>query len=113
MRPGPSQLEQRRSALAHRAGAVGADVMKRRANLRREIEAGETPLQSMIGQTPWWLKTASLGKLVLWLPGVGEQTSELFFTRLGRRAPGITQTSQVGKLTLAQRRIVREELGHL
>src|SRR5262245_41581710 len=88
-----------------RALEKGREVLRRRRQFGREVEAGEAKLSDMLA-CPWsedeqfegewpprWLENARLGLVLRWLPGVGPATVEKILEQVPKGRNGVMGTS--------------------
>ena len=91
----------------------GREILRRRRQFGREVEAGEASLASQISfsdeNVVEWLKNARLGLILNWLPGVGPATIEKILNRLPKnhhpagRHFAVAASQQLSELSYRQR----------
>lgn len=84
------------------------DVRSKRSKLRASIECGDVPLQETIAQPEWWMRRAELGRVLLWVPGMGGVTAGALL-----RSLDLDPRRSLGSLTVKDRLALIRELDEL
>jgi hypothetical protein len=88
--------------------AKANETRTRRAELKRQVHAGQVPLEQLLsGSPPDWLRTATVYGVLLELPRVGPITARNAMSR-AEVPGGVT----FGRLTEPWRQRLLEELSH-
>ncbi len=96
--PCPPELE--RSLAQRRAALQSANTIRtKRAELKRQITAGEASVTDALRDRPEWLHTCKVYTLLLAIPGIGEVKAMRWMAQLG-----ISHSKTVGGISWDQRR---------
>ena len=103
-----SAADRHREAERRRTRDFGAEIRRRRALLRGEVERGDTQLQRIVAETPTWARGMRLIDALPWVPNLGAIGAD----RLMKRC-SIDPWTEIGKLTVRERLAVNGELDAL
>lgn len=96
--PYPPELE--RSLLQRRQALESANVIRsKRAELKRQITAGEASVTDALRDRPEWLHTCKVYTLLLAMPGIGSTKAMRWMAQLD-----ISHSKTVGGISREQRR---------
>jgi hypothetical protein len=87
------QREQRERALQ-----LANHVRQARAEIKRQLNASELTFEQLLEDPPPEVLTASVGEVLLWLPGIGPWRSQRILAK-GPGNPGVGRTVEIGHLS--------------
>ena len=91
-------LAQRRAALLR-----ANDVRFKRADAKRDVTAGKLDLTELLYDVPVWLRTAKVGDVLEWEPGIGRWRASRVLNGLARANARLDTLSLATRLRIVAR----------